>query len=141
MYGKVNRTVSINDKLQRHLFLVTALPRPLLGWDFLRTHHAVIKAAPEEVQFCCRCPDSSGPMETLERYTPVSRPMRHHQHTCKSVLSAASSLYKARSTGLTHSDFRDLQLKRDQYQRSGRNCSSDHLLLLSRNLESTTTSL
>ena len=79
-------------------------------------------------------------METLERYTPVSKPMRQRQRKKKSVLSAASSLYKSRTTGLVHSDFSDPQFRMDQYQRSGRNRSSDHILLLARNLDSTTTS-
>ena len=107
VFSKIYHTVSIDNKLHRHQFLITALPRPLLGWDFLRTHHAVIKATPEEVKFHCKCPDSGGPMEKLERYTPVSRPMRRCQHKRKSVLSASSSLYKTRSTGLVHSNFSD----------------------------------
>ena len=110
-----------------------------LDLNFLRTHHAVINASPEEVQFRCQCPESSGPMETLVRYTPVSRPLRHCQRRKKSVLSAASRLYKSCTTGLVHSDFLDPQLRKDQYQRSSRNRSSNHILLLSRNLDSTTT--
>ena len=76
VYGKVYRTISIDNKLHRHQFLVTDLVRPLLGWDFLRRHLAVINAAPEEVQLRCGCPETGGPMRSLERYTTVSRPMR-----------------------------------------------------------------
>ena len=38
VYCRIHQTVHINDKLHRHVFLVTALPRPLLEWDFLHTH-------------------------------------------------------------------------------------------------------
>ena len=40
VFGKVTCTVQFGDQLHQHSFLVTALPRPLLGWDFMKAHHA-----------------------------------------------------------------------------------------------------
>ena len=140
VYGKLYRTVGIDDKLHRHLFLVMALPRPLLGWDFLRAHHAVIFAAPEQVHFRCECNNSGGPIRKLQRWPPTSRPIRRFQPEKKTVLSSLPSLNKRRNPGIVHSDFTDPQLQSDQEKRSSRNRRSNHLQLLSRNLDSTTTS-
>ena len=56
VFGKVARTVQFGNQLHCHAFLVMALPRLLLGWDFMRTHHTHIKAATETVPIWCRCP-------------------------------------------------------------------------------------
>ena len=64
--------------------------------------------------------------------------MRHLQHKQRSELSSSTSLNKTQSTGMMHSYFSDPQLQRDQYRRTGRNRSSDHLQILARNLDSTT---
>ena len=140
VFGKLYRTIGIDDKLHRHLFLVTALPRPLLGWDFLRAHHAVIFAAPEQVHFRCECNNSGGPIRKLQRWPPTSRPIRRFQPEKKTVLSSLPSLNKRRNPGIVHSDFTDPRLQSDQQKRSSRDRRSNHLQLLSRNLDSTTTS-
>lgn len=140
VFGRIRRTMQIEDKLHRHMFLVTALTRPLLGWHFLCAHHAHIKAAPEAVHFQCKCPPpacSAGPMRVLSRWPHVCPPMRRLQQKRRSTVHSSSSLNKTQRTGLMHSDFWDPQLQEDQYKKSGRNRSSDHLLLLSRNLSTT----
>ena len=79
VYGCVQQRIQIDDKLHHHTFLITALAQPLLGWDFLKNHHACIEAAPEVVHFLCKCPWPAciaGPMTVLPRWPPASRPMR-----------------------------------------------------------------
>ena len=53
VYGKVTHTVQLSNKLHCHAFIITALPRPLLGWDFLKAQHACLEAAPEVIHFLC----------------------------------------------------------------------------------------
>ena len=70
VYRRVTCAIQLNNKLHRHVFLVMALPQSLLGWDFLKDHHACIKAAPEVVHFLCKCPPpafNAGPMRVLPR--------------------------------------------------------------------------
>ena len=129
--------MQFGDQLHCHMFLVTALPRLLLGWDFLKTHHASLKAAPETVHFRCGCPppvQNAGPIRTLPRWPHARRPMRPIQRERCSAGYVRFNQNKTSRTGLTNSDFPALPLQRDQYQKSNRNKSSDHLLLLSRNL-------
>ena len=49
VFGKVTLNVQFDNQLHRCRFLVTALPQPVLGWDFLRDHFAQLEAAPETV--------------------------------------------------------------------------------------------
>ena len=45
VFGSITRMVQFGDQLHAHWFLVTTLPWPLLGLDFLHDHHATIDAA------------------------------------------------------------------------------------------------
>ena len=49
IFGKIAQTVQFDNQLHFHQFLVTALPRPLFGWDFLKDHLVRLKAAPETI--------------------------------------------------------------------------------------------
>ena len=73
IYGTQKLSLVIGGRVHEHIFLVSDVDKPLLGWDFLTQHGANISTTQPEICFKCRCPGQNGVALPATRSMPVMK--------------------------------------------------------------------
>ena len=74
-YGTIQRRMNFDGKLHIHTFVIADVIEPMLGWDFLSNHLAVIVAKGPHSYFQCVCePAAPTAKPARAAFVPYRRP-------------------------------------------------------------------